>query len=170
MLSDRNIPTLDNAFVAAQKINIKLNANKAHKIVVSAAVSAAGIGAAPIPFSDVAGIVPVQIGMLARISVIFGLSVDKLALSTLVGSLFGAGGGAFGGRVLVGNLLKLFPGAGSLAGAAISGTTAGALTTMIGESYIAVIVRLIKRNNGQIPTTEEVSTAFRREHSLLGSR
>lgn len=153
-----------NAFVAAQKIDIDSKKKKSRAIVYGAATSAAGIGAAPIPFADVAGIIPIQVGMLAGVSAAFGLSIDKGTLTTLVGVIFAGAGGPLAGRALVANLLKMFPGAGSIAGGAISGTTAGALTAMLGEAYIAVIARLIQQNAGEMPSFSEIAKAFKKEY------
>nr|MDK8248105.1 GTP-binding protein [Enterococcus faecalis] len=43
------------------------------------------------------------------------------------------------GRTLVGNIFKLIPGLGSLAGGAISGATASIVTTALAMSYISVL-------------------------------
>jgi len=40
---------------------------------------------------------------------------------------------------IVSNLLKLIPSVGTVAGGMISGTTAGLLTTALGESYIKIM-------------------------------
>lgn len=53
------------------------------------------------------------------------------------------------------NLLKLIPGAGTVIGGTISGTTAGLLTTAMGEAYILVMEAVFK---GEISSTE-VGTA-----------
>jgi len=134
-----------NAFAAAQKIDIKQRANRAHKIVATAALSAAGTGAIPIPFSDAIAIVPIQITMLAAISYTFGLKTDKALLSTLVSSTITGTGASFAGRTIVANIAKFFPGLGSVAGAAISGATAAAITTLFGEAYIKSLELLFYR-------------------------
>jgi hypothetical protein len=74
------------AFAAAQRVSLDLKKTRAHVVVMGAAATAAAIGAAPIPFSDAVLLVPVQVGMLASISAVFGLPVSKGFLSTLLGS------------------------------------------------------------------------------------
>jgi hypothetical protein len=102
------------AFVAAQKVDIALKKQKSHGIVAAAAVSAGIMAATSIPFSDAVAIVPIQVVMLAGISATFGLSIDYISLSTLVGSILAGPGGTFAGRTIVSSLLKLIPVGGSV--------------------------------------------------------
>lgn len=150
-----------NAFSAAQKVKLEHKLNHAHMVVATSATTAAGFGAAPIPFSDVLAIVPVQIAMLAGISVAFGLSTDKAFIGSLVSGTFTAVAGSFGGRAAVGAILKLFPGIGTLAGGAISATVAAAITTTFGEAYIATLYSLLRENPEKKLTGEDVAVAFR---------
>ena len=151
---------LKRAFTAAQKVDIELKKTKSHKIVVGLALSAAGIGAAPIPFADAVMIVPIQVAMLAGISATFGLSIDESFFYTTIGSVISGVGGTLAGKAIAANLLKMLPGAGSVAGGVIAGATAGLLTTTIGDTYITVLVKLFKDNNGEQPKPEEVADAF----------
>lgn len=160
---------LKRAFAAAQKVDIELKKNQSHAIVAGAAASAAATAMAPIPFSDAIAIVPIQVGMLAGISATFGLSIDQSFLTTIVGSIITGAGGTLAGRTIVANLLKMIPGAGSVIGGTIAATTAAALTTTFGEAYIAVLEALFIKNNGEPPTSEEVSEAFRKKYFQLTS-
>jgi uncharacterized protein (DUF697 family)/predicted GTPase len=153
--------SLRRAFVAAQKVDIELKKTKSHMIVLSSAATAGGIGAAPVPFADAVAIIPIQVGMLAGISATFGMSVDKAFLNTVLSSIIGGAGGTIAGRTIVSNLLKMFPGVGSAVGGAIAGTTAAALTTAIGETYIAVLANLFVKNEGKPPTNEDLSDALK---------
>lgn len=150
-----------NAFAAAQKVTLDVKLNRAHMVVAASATTAAGFGAAPIPFSDVLAIVPVQITMLAGISLAFGLSTDKAFIGSIVSGTFTAVAGSFGGRAAVGALLKFFPGIGSVAGGAISAAVAAAVTTTFGEAYIATLYSLLKQDPGKQLTGSEVAEAFR---------
>ena len=149
------------AFSAAQQINLDHKLNQAHKIVAAAAASAAGVAAVPIPFSDAIGIIPIQVGMLAGISLAFGLDANKAFLGSLVSGTFTAVAGSFGGRAAVGALLKFFPGFGSAAGAAISATVAATITTTFGEAYIATLYALLKDDPDKKLTGEDVAKAFK---------
>ena len=55
------------------------------------ATKAASGGAMPIPFSDIALLVPVQVGMLSAITVTFGFEADTKSLTDLVSSTIGTG-------------------------------------------------------------------------------
>jgi uncharacterized protein (DUF697 family)/energy-coupling factor transporter ATP-binding protein EcfA2 len=151
------------AFAAAQKVDLDLKTAQAHQAVAAATVTAGGIAAAPIPFADAAVIIPVQITMIAGITTIFGLPVTEGFLSSLVVSVLGGAGGAFLGRTIVSNLLKLIPGAGSVAGGAIGAATAGVITAALGEAYIAALYTLLSNNAGATPTDQEIADAFKRE-------
>ena len=150
------------AFAAAQKASIDLKKKAAHKVVVAAAASAAAAGAVPIPFSDAALLVPIQVGMLAGISASFGVELSKAFLRTLVASVAGAGGAALVGRTIVSNLLKFIPGVGAVTGGVIAATTAGALTTALGELYIAVLAKLSDDAGGGTLSPDDIADEFKR--------
>jgi len=145
------------AFVAAQKASIKLKAKEAQKVVALASAAAVGIGASPIPFSDAALLVPTQIAMLAGVSSVFGLDVTTTLLSTLVTSAAGVTAVTFGGRALVANIIKMIPGAGTVAGGVISATTAGAMTVALGQAYIAALKIVMVEFGDEAPTAERIS-------------
>lgn len=147
------------AFVAAQKMDLRLKESKCHKIVATAAVAAATAGASPIPFSDAVILIPIQISMIAGITVALGISLDKAAMATVAASAVGCAATSIAGRTIVVNLIKLIPGAGSVVGGVISGGTAAALTTALGELYLSVIVGLMQ--NGRQPTAQEIESAFK---------
>jgi uncharacterized protein (DUF697 family) len=153
------------AFTAAQKVDIALKKKQSHLIVTGAAASAALVGAAPIPFSDAVLLVPIQIGMLAGITATFGLSLNDGLLSSLAGSVITGTGATMAGRALIGGLLKLIPGGGSLVGGALSAATALAITTAFGEAYITTLELLFKRNNGEPPTPEELLATFKLQYA-----
>lgn len=141
------------AFAAAQIIDLGLKEKMAKKRVAIAAAAAATAGAVPIPFSDAAILAPIQVTMLASISLAMGLDVTRTFLTTLVTSAAGIVGAGYAGRTIVSGLFKLIPGAGSLIGGAISGTTAAALTTTMGLAYIKALKYLIENNIELSPQT-----------------
>ena len=82
--------------------------------------------------------------MMAGITAVFGIPVDKATLTAILSATVGTGGATLLGKTVVTNLLKLIPGAGSIAGGAISAATAAALTTALGEAYIAIMTMVAK--------------------------
>ena len=118
-------------------------------------------GATPIPFADAALLIPIQVGMLAGISATFGLELSKAFFRTLVAAMAGTTGATFLGRAVVSNLLKFFPGVGWVAGGAVSAATAAALTTALGELYIAVLAKLFTASEGEPPSPEAIAREFK---------
>ena len=150
------------AFAAAQKASVDLKKKAAHRVVIGAATAAAAAGASPIPFSDAALLVPIQIGMLAAISASFGVELSKAFFRTLVAAMAGTTGATFAGRAIVSNLLKFIPGVGSVAGGVISATTAGGLTTALGELYIVVLAKLSDDAGGGTLSPDDIADEFKR--------
>ena len=135
------------AWCNAQKASIKLKCDKAHTLVLTTAAVSFGEGYMPLPFSDSMALIPTQITMLAGITAIFGITVSQNLLKSIVTSLAGTAGATFVGKAIAANLLKLIPGVGTALGGTISGATAAALTTALGEAYIAVMKMIV---NGEI--------------------
>lgn len=149
----------EKAVAAAQHVSLRHKVNKAHAAVAAAALTAGGIGAAPVPFSDAVGIVPVQISMLAGITAVFGLDLDKGFISAIASSALGATGGTMAGKAIVANLLKM-SGVGTGAGMMIAGGTAAALTTTIGEAYTGTLYALLKGNPDRELSPDQVADMF----------
>lgn len=159
------------ALVAAQKIDLERKAREARKVIVPVTVSAAAAGATPIPFADAAVLVPLQIGMMAKIAAIFGLGIQSGTLATLAGAAFAGGGVTQAGKYVVTSLLKFVPGANIAAGVIRSGV-ASALTYSVGEAWIVVCARLYKLGPEaatSIPT-DEIKQLFMEEFKKQASR
>lgn len=146
-------------FIAVQIANIELKKNKAHAVVTAAASAAAATGAVPIPFSDAALLVPEQVTMLAGITGVFGIPVEKATLIAVLTGTIGTVGTTVLEKSVVSGLMKLIPGVGSAVGGAISGATAAALTAALGETYIIILVKVAQ---GEM-TLDEVASAKGKE-------
>ena len=154
-LPEELMDTLQNVQIASLKAK-KLRAQAA---VATAALAAAGEGAAPLPFADCAMMIPTQLGMIASITVIFGFNVSKSIITALLSSTIGSGGATVLGKTVVSNILKLIPGAGSILGGAISAGTAGVITAALGEAYIGVMELVFKGDM----SLDDLSTSKGRE-------
>ncbi len=139
-LPEELMDTLQNVQIAS----LEEKKRHAQAAVATASLAAAGEGAAPIPFSDCALLIPTQLGMIASITVIFGFDVNKSIITALLSSTIGAGGATLLGKTVVSNLLKFIPGAGTVTGGAISAGTAGVITAALGEAYIEVMELVFK--------------------------
>lgn len=111
---------------------------KAENAVAAAVAATAATGAIPIPFADMPVLIAEQVTLMATICGIYGINIEKDGLKMLATTAIGAGGAAVVGKTLVSNLLKFVPGAGTVAGAIVSGGTAGVVTLAMGKAFIEV--------------------------------
>lgn len=139
------------ALNAAQVVDFDAKISTAKKIVWGTAAGAAGVGAVPIPFSDATLLVPMQLGMLASITKIMGGNVSSGFFKMLIGAVVAQGGVTMVAKVIVGGLLKLIPGAGSVAGGAVSTVVAGTITFTLGSAYIMALESSIRGGKELIP-------------------
>ena len=135
---------LQNTLQNVQKASLESKKRASQAVIAGAVAGSFGEGFAPIPFSDAALLVPTQVGMIAGITVIFGLDINKSFLTSFVSATIGSAGATVLGKTIVSNLLKLIPGLGTVTGGLISGTTAGLLTTALGEAYIKIMEMVYK--------------------------
>ena len=125
---------LRDAFISAQKVNLKEKWNRAHSVIVQHIAGAGIVAFIPIPFSDAPILVANQMGMIARILYIYDLGGLENMLKG------GAGGGIIGqlisnlGKTLAVNILAFIPGIGPLIKGLISGGVATLLTSALGEA------------------------------------
>ena len=134
---------VNTTFLQAQS-DIELKVKEARRYVRGYVATTFGVGFTPIPFADATLLVPTQLGMLAHLTLLFGIDLDENMLLALLTGLGGTTGATQLGRGIVAQLLKLVPGAGTLVGGLISGTTAALVTTSLGYSYIAVLANYAK--------------------------
>ncbi|WP_346679201.1 hypothetical protein [uncultured Brachyspira sp.] len=125
---------LRDAFISAQKVNLKEKWNRAHSVIVQHIAGAGIVAFIPIPFSDAPILVANQMGMIARILYIYDLGGLENMLKG------GAGGGIIGqlisnlGKTLAVNILAFIPGIGTLVKGLINGGVATLLTSALGEA------------------------------------
>lgn len=148
------------AWACVQGASIKIKQDRANAIVLATAAATFGEGYIPLPFSDCFALVPTQIGMIAGITAVYGLTISRSLLTGIVSSMLGTAGTTIAGRTIVAALLKFIPGTGTAAGGTLSGTTAMALTVALGEAYIQVMNRVYK---GEISEKDFASGAIKQE-------
>lgn len=144
------------AFINAQQIDLTIKVDRARSWAKKYIGSAFGVGFAPIPIADATLLVPMQITMLAHISSIFGLSLDKAQIVSIVAGIGGTGGATYLGKLLVSSAFKFIPGLGTVAGGLISGSTASVLTISLAYSYIEVLrqIALAEISGRDLPLKE----------------
>lgn len=143
-----------NAFLKAQraKIGQRLAAMKegASKVVHIASVASGTVGLSPIPGSDAPIIAAIQSTMIYKINTEFELDADSSKMTSVLTGIMGVTALAQVGKAIVSNILKFIPGPGSLIGAAISATTAIAITEAVGHAYIAALEKFYDMEKGEV--------------------
>lgn len=126
------------ALNAAQQLDAKRKRNSAETMIAMAATSAGAVGAVSIPFADAPIISSIQVGMMGKIAVGYGINVDPSHLASLAAMSLTAGGlSAVAGKSLV-QLVRLIPGVGTVVGGIANSVIAAGLTTAVGYAWIAV--------------------------------
>ena len=133
---------------------------KADTTVRRAAAAAGAAGATPIPIADAAGVFGVQVGMIVAVSLQMGVKLKRSDMQAMAMTLIGALGLTAGGRFIAGQFVKLIPGIGTVAGSAITGTTAAAITYGLGRAYIEYL-RSFFQEHERMPDADELAQGFR---------
>lgn len=141
---------------------------KADNVVLGFVAATGATGAIPIPFADAPLLVGEQVAMMVAINAIFKFDVSKDALKSLATAAIGVGGATVVGRTIVANALKFIPGVGTIAGGAISATTAGLITLALGKAYIEVCkaIKMGKLSQGDLTRkagVDALKTAFKEQ-------
>lgn len=153
-LIDKTLSLIPNetkeAFMNAQQADIERKAKAARRWAARYVATTFGVGFIPIPFSDASVLVPMQVTLLAHITAIFGISMDKSTIVSLLAAVGGTGSATIIGKTIVANAFKFIPGAGTVVGGIISGATASAVTSALAASYIEVLsIIAVKEKEGE---------------------
>ncbi len=151
-----------------QNFEYKQTLEKADNVVLGFVAATGATGAIPIPFADAPLLIAEQVTMMVSINAIFKINVSKDALKSLATAAIGVGGATVIGKSIVANVLKLIPGAGSIAGGAISAATAGLITLALGKAYIEVCkaIKMGKLNQDDLTKkagTDALKAAFKEQ-------
>jgi uncharacterized protein (DUF697 family)/GTP-binding protein EngB required for normal cell division len=122
------------ALIAAQEIDAARKARQAQRHIRVASASAAAAAASPIPFSDAAMLVPIQLAMMAKIAQIYKIKFERAALMAVASTTAATSAG----RAAFIGLLKLVPGAGSVTGGMVGAGVASAFTFAMGQAWSVV--------------------------------
>ncbi|MBK3494653.1 50S ribosome-binding GTPase [Viridibacillus sp. YIM B01967] len=103
----------------------------AKKWILGAGASAAAIGAVPIPGADFVPLTTLQVGMMLKLSTLYGKPISKdkakeMIIATIVGNV---------GKTIFRQIVKFVPGAGSIAGASVAGGMTIALGYAVKYAY-----------------------------------
>ncbi|MBA8796253.1 uncharacterized protein (DUF697 family)/GTP-binding protein EngB required for normal cell division [Friedmanniella endophytica] len=135
---------VEGALTAAQQIDQDRKARTAQGVIGAAAGSAAAAAAVPIPFSDAAMLVPIQLGMMAKIAQLYSIKVERAGLMAIAATT----AATQVGRSTFTGLLKLVPGAGSVVGGVVGAGVASAYTLAMGQAWLVVCQRMSRGGLG----------------------
>jgi uncharacterized protein (DUF697 family) len=158
--TERAIPSAVEAAWHVASRNLEAMLARAETTVRRSAAAAGAAGATPIPIADAAGVFGIQVGMIISISLTMGVKLKRSDLQAMAMTLIGALGLTAGGRFLAGQFAKLIPGLGTIAGSAITGTTAAALTYGLGRAYLEYLRGFFEQHE-RMPDADELVSGFR---------
>ena len=139
--TERLLPqAVENAFIAAQQIDLDAKRSIATKIAMAAATGAAAAAFIPVPFAGTAGLLAINTGMVTGIAAAMGVVMDRTSMFALAASLAGGLAASSGGRLLLGEALKFLPGPGTAAGTVVEASVAGAVTYGLGLGLIEFLL------------------------------
>ena len=146
LLSYKMLPdAYKDAFMEAQRIDqeariqaIMDKRGKAKAIVTTAVTAAVAAGAIPIPLSDAAVLIPIQITMIASLAGLYGLKEEAIKQSALpfVAKLVGI--------FAASSILKLIPGLGSAVNATVAGTLTAAMGMFVRSNFEDTAIAKVK--------------------------
>jgi len=117
-----------NALEAAQKIDLKAKRRVARGWIMAAAASAAAAAVVPVPVATATLLAPIQLGMLGKITKLYGNSLrNTLGAQGIIQLAL-----QLTGRAAAQSLVRLIPGAGKV----INASVASAWTYAAGEAWI----------------------------------
>jgi len=119
------------ALNAAQVLDFARKAERAKAIIAWASAAAGATGATPIPFADAPLLAATQLKMMAKISSVYGISISTGSQAAVVASTAAIAIG----KSMVGGLLKMIPGVGTITGGFISAGVASTLTLAMGKTW-----------------------------------
>ena len=154
------------ALVAAQKIDPERKAKAAEKALNAATAAATGAGFTPIPFADAAVLIPIQIGMMAKIANIYDIPMQRATVASLAATTVTTQAG----RAAATGLLKLVPGVGTIAGGAITGGVAGTVTYAVGTAWHRICIGMAEGKYETVSGTldsETIQKVFNQEVSAI---
>lgn len=148
--------SLQYAFIKSQKVSLEEKWNKAHRMIKQHCAAAFAVGFTPIPMSDAPILIANEMALLARILHLYDLGklTDVLktpGMSSIFGALL-----SNGGKAIVGALLKLIPGVGTIVGGLINGSVGAVVTAAFGEATSKVAYTICRAKLDGIVTDKMI--------------
>lgn len=122
--------------------NVKKTVNS--KVIPIYIASATATAITPIPLTDSAVLTSIQFSMSVHIMSVYGIKKLNSAITSVTNSVIVSQIGKMLAKTLTGNLLKLIPGIGSIAGVAVNTTVATTITTTLGYAISELCYKYCK--------------------------
>ncbi|WP_109477537.1 GTPase [Paraburkholderia sp. C35] len=132
--------SLRTAFISSSNVSIETKLEEGRNITLQHIGIAAGIAASPIPWSDAPLLLGNQATLMGRLASLWNLpSITSAISSVLPGQIVSTVG-----KSAAGNLIKMIPGVGSVAGALINAGVASAMTAGIGYGINELFAKMAR--------------------------
>ncbi|GAA7661096.1 hypothetical protein JP0144_11040 [Helicobacter pylori] len=110
--------------------------------------------------------------MIYKMNDAFGVKMKDSIAASLITGLLGVTAIGQTAKTIVASLIKFIPGAGSVVGAVISGTTAAVITEGIGFAYLKVLEKCFNDETGEVKlpamdTIESLLSLFKESYLSL---
>lgn len=129
-------------FVAVEIADLSLKRKKANFYVSAAVGLAAAQCVNPIPMADAPILTTIQIGMLASITLVYGVSLEKNDIAKILSILLTTHGVKVAGITLA-SFLKSLVGVGTAVGGIINIAVATTLTASLGKTYAYIMEQIV---------------------------
>lgn len=146
-LSDK----IGKSFIKGFEDDLQERKKKAYAIVRNYALLASAVGATPIPFVDSVGLILLQTTMIARINMMYGVTLSRNLITTLISAVITAPNAfsVIGVTSLVlsygvDDMLKLIPGL-NIVGSIVGAGVAASFTTFLGFVVVKSLEKLISK-------------------------
>ncbi|WP_400244579.1 GTPase [Niallia sp. JL1B1071] len=157
---------LRKAYISAQKVDLQKKINTAW-IAAGTAITGSAASAFLPPGADLAGVAAAQAGMLASITVIFGLEFGKNFFVSVVAGIGSRAGITAGITYFFGSLAKA-TGVGYVAASGIEAAVNTGISTALAVAYINVCTRLVEgrlNNKSNEEILEMINNEFTKQRN-----
>lgn len=128
-------------FIASQMHDLEAKKRQADEAITAATAASALAAATPIPFSDAAILVPIQVAMVGRIIDLYGVSdlasISKGIIGNVVISQIG--------KSISASILKMIPIVGQIVGSIVNAGVAASITGILGTAISRICYTNVKK-------------------------
>lgn len=128
-------------FIASQMYDLNAKRKQADEAIATAVTAAGAAAAIPIPFSDAAILVPIQVAMVAKIIDLYGVSDLAVISKGLIGDIVISQIG----KSISASILKMIPIVGQVVGSIVNAGVAASITGILGKAISTICYTNVKK-------------------------